>query len=140
MATLVAGYTFPYKWNPAHQARVCLLKNDAAGSEIVWCAVAPCYVIHPCNGFENTDGTVTLDVVAHASKFESSQIGPDAKGSALERWTIDPVALQIARQLIDGQPQEFPHPGERRLGQPCRHDHTAGLQPDGAASLSAALR
>ena len=131
MATLVAGYSFPYKWNPAHRARVGLLKKDAPGSEIVWCEVAPCYVFHLCNGFENADGTVTLDVVAHASMFEGSRIGPDAKGSAFERWTIDPVARQVARRVIDDRPQEFPRPDERFLGQPYRHAYTASLQPDG---------
>jgi carotenoid cleavage dioxygenase len=131
MATLVAGYSFPYIWNPAHKARVGLLKKDAPGSEIVWCAIDPCYVFHPCNGFENADGTVTLDVVAHATMFEHSRIGPGAKGSAFERWTIDPVARQVARRVIDDQPQEFPRPDERRLGQPYRHAYTAGLQRDG---------
>jgi carotenoid cleavage dioxygenase-like enzyme len=128
MATLVAGYSFPYKWNPAHPARVGLLKKDAPGSEIVWCEVAPCYVFHPCNGFENADGTVTLDVVAHVSMFEDSSIGPDARGSAFERWTIDPVARQVARRVIDDQSQEFPRLDERRLGQPYRHAYCAGVQ------------
>ena len=131
MATLLTGYSFPYKWNPAHPARVGLLKKDAPGSEIVWCEVAPCYVFHPCNGFENADGTVTLDVVAHVSMFEHTSIGPDARGSAFERWTIDPVARQVARRVIDDQSQEFPRPDERRLGQPYRHAYCAGLQPVG---------
>jgi 8'-apo-carotenoid 13,14-cleaving dioxygenase len=131
MATLVAGYSFPYKWNPAHQARVGLLKKNAPGSEIVWCDIDPCYVFHPCNGFENADGTVTLDVVAHATMFEDSLIGPDAKGSSFERWTIDPVARQVERKQIDDQPQEFPRPDERRLGQPYRHAYCASLQRDG---------
>lgn len=131
MATLVAGYSFPYKWNPAHKARVGVLKKDAPGGEIVWCEIDPCYVFHPCNGFETADGKITLDVVAHETMFEHSRIGPDAKGSAFERWTIDPVARQVLRKLIDDQPQEFPRPDERRLGQPYRHAFTAGLQRDG---------
>ncbi len=130
MATLVAGYTFPYKWNPEHRARVGLLKKDAPGSETVWCDVDPCYVFHPCNGFETDDGKIILDVVAHATMFEDSRIGPDAKGSRFERWTIDPVARQVARTVIDDRPQEFPRPDERRLGQPYRHAYVAGLKHD----------
>ena len=135
MATLVAGYTFPYKWNPAHRARVGVLRKDAPGSEIVWCDVDPCYVFHPCNGFETPDGKITLDVVAHATMFDRSLIGPDGQGSTFERWTIDPVARQVARRVIDDQPQEFPRPDERRLGQPYRWAYTAGLQPDGAGAF-----
>ena len=131
MPALVAGYTFPYAWNPAHQARVGVLRKDAPGSSIVWCAVDPCYVFHPCNGFENADGTITLDVVAHATMFEESRVGPNAKASAFERWTIDPTAQRVDRKVIDATAQEFPRPDERRLGQPYRWAYSAGLQRDG---------
>ena len=130
MPTLLAGFSFPYTWNPAHPARVGVLRKDAPGSEIVWCAVAPCYVFHPCNAFETADGNITLDVVAHKTMFEHSRIGPSADGSAFERWTINPGAAQVTRQVIDDQPQEFPRPDERRIGQPYRYAYTAGLQRD----------
>ena len=131
MPTLLAGYPFPYKWNPEHKARVGVLNKTAPGSEIVWCDVQPCYVFHPCNGFEAPDGTITLDVVAHATMFDDSLIGPTAKSSAFERWTINPAARSVVRKVIDDQPQEFPRPDERRLGQPYRHAYTAGLKRDG---------
>jgi len=131
MPALVAGYTFPYRWNPAHQARVGLLRKDAPGSSILWCAVDPCYVFHPCNAFENADGTVTLDVVAHATMFDGGHNGPSAESSAFERWTIDPAAQRVARRVIDATAQEFPRPDERRLGQPYRWATTAGLQREG---------
>ena len=130
MPTLVAGFSFPYTWNPAHPARVGVLRKDAPGSEIVWCAVAPCYVFHPCNAFETADGNITLDVVVHKTMFEHSRIGPSADGSAFERWTINPVAAEVTRQVIDDQPQEFPRPDERRIGQPYRYAYTAALQRD----------
>ncbi len=130
MPTLVAGYTFPYTWNPAHRARVGLLKKDASGSEIVWCDVAPCYVFHPCNAFETADGRVTLDVVAHATMFAHSKIGPDGGSAAFERWTIDPAARRVERRVIDATPQEFPRPDERLIGQPYRWAYCAGLQRD----------
>ena len=128
MPTLLAGYPFPYKWNPAHQARVGLLKKDAPGSSIVWCNVEPCYVFHPCNGFETPDGKVTLDVVAHPTMFEDSLQGPIAKDSAFERWTIDPVAQTVQRKVLDAQPQEFPRPNETRMGLPYRYAYTVALE------------
>ncbi len=135
MATLVAGYTFPYIWNPAHPARVGVLKKNAPGSEIVWCDVDPCYVFHPCNAFETADGRITLDVVAHATMFAHSKLGPDAEGTAFERWTIDPAARQVRRQVIDATPQEFPRPDERLIGQPYRYAYCAGLQRDHAGEF-----
>jgi carotenoid cleavage dioxygenase len=130
MATLAAGFTFPYKWNPAQRARVGVLNKAAPGSEIVWCDVDPCYVFHPCNGFETDDGKIILDVVAHVTMFHDSRIGPDGNGSRFERWTIDPVARHVSRKVIDDEPQEFPRPDERRLGQPYRHAYAAGLKRD----------
>ena len=130
MSTLVAGYGFPYQWNPEHQARVGVLKKDAPGSEIVWCDVEPCYVFHPCNAFETDDGKITLDVVAHASMFEHNRIGPSAKTSAFERWTIDPAARQVQRRVVDANPQEFPRLDERRLGQPYRYAYSVSIQRD----------
>ena len=131
MPALVAGYTFPYAWNPAHRARVGVLRKDAPGSSIVWCEVEPCYVFHPCNGFENPDGTVTLDVVAHATMFQDSPLGPSAKASAFERWTVNPATQKVVRRVIDATAQEFPRQDERRLGQPYRWAYTAGLQREG---------
>lgn len=132
MPTLVAGYGFPYKWNPAHQARVGVLGKTAPGSEIVWCDVDPCYVFHPCNAFETADGKITLDVVAHATMFADSLNGPNAEASAFERWTIDPQARQVQRVVIDDQPQEFPRPDERLIGRPYRYAYTVGLQREDA--------
>jgi len=128
LPTLVAGYSFPYIWNPNHRARVGVLKKDAPGSSIVWCDVDPCYVFHPCNAFETPDGRITLDVVAHATMFADSKLGPNADASAFERWTIDPAARTVVRRVIDASPQEFPRPDERLLGQPYRYAYCAGLQ------------
>ncbi|MEO7854738.1 MAG: carotenoid oxygenase family protein [Rubrivivax sp.] len=127
MLKFAAGYGFPYRWNPAHQARVGVLRKTAPGTDIVWCDVQPCYVFHPCNAFETADGKITLDVVAHATMFEDSMVGPTARGSQFERWTIDTVARQVARRVVDAQPQEFPRPDERRMGQPYRYAYTVGL-------------
>ncbi|MFN0182697.1 MAG: carotenoid oxygenase family protein [Aquabacterium sp.] len=130
MPLLMAGYTFPYKWNPQHRARVGLLRKDAPGDSIVWCDVAPCYVFHPCNAFENDDGTVTLDVVAHETMFDGDTMGPSAKAVGFERWTIDPAARRVERRVVDAALQEFPRPDERRLGQPYRYAYSVGLVRD----------
>ena len=129
MATFVAGYGFPYIWNPEHKARVGVLNKTAPGSAIVWCDVAPCYVFHPCNAFETADGKITRDVVAHATMFADSRLGPSGD-SAFERWTIDMGARQVARRVIDAQAQEFPRPNELALGQPYRYAYTVGLRRD----------
>jgi carotenoid cleavage dioxygenase len=136
MKLLLAGHAFPYSWNPDHPARVGLLPREGKDSDIVWCDVAPCYVFHPCNAFELEDGKVVVDVVAHETMFAQSTLGPDSRKIALERWTIDPAAHRVDRQVIDAHPQEFPRPDERRLGKPYRFAYAVPLTLDDPAFAS----
>lgn len=135
MKLLIAGYAFPYRWNPDHRARVGLLPREGKSGDIIWCDVSPCYVFHPCNGFETDDGKVILDVCAHDTMFAESTQGPDSKIVPFERWTIDPVAHAVDRVIIDASSQEFPRPNEERIGQPYRFAYTMGL-PDGFDAAS----
>lgn len=130
MKQMLAGYAFPYAWNPEHQARVGLLPREGRGDEVIWCNVAPCYVFHPANAFENADGTVTFDAAVHDSMFAESTQGPDSTRVPFERWTIDPEARKVARAVIDEQNQEFPRPDERFIGKPYRFAFTLAL-PEG---------
>jgi carotenoid cleavage dioxygenase len=130
MKKLIAGHSFPYAWNPEHAARVGLLPRDGTDADVIWCAVDPAYVFHPANAYDLPDGRVVLDVVAHETMFAESTRGPDSRRSAFERWTIDPAARRVERQVLDASPQEFPRPDERRIGQPYRYAYTLAL-PEG---------
>ena len=133
LKTLLAGHPFPYAWNPEHRARVGLLPREGRGSDIVWCDVDPCYVFHPCNAFETEDGRVLVDVAAHATMFAESTQGPDSRQAAFERWTIDPAARRVVRQVLDAEPQEFPRCDERRLGKPYRYAYSMPLDREDTA-------
>ena len=135
MSRYLAGYDFPYTWNAQHRARVGVLGKTAPGRDIVWCEVEPCYVFHPCNAFETPDGRITLDVVAHATMFDDSRIGPSGGSARFERWTLDTAARQVSRQVLDAQPQEFPRPDERFIGKPYRHAWTVQLRDDGSGEF-----
>jgi 8'-apo-carotenoid 13,14-cleaving dioxygenase len=135
MKTLLAGHPFPYAWNPAHKARVGLLPKDGTNADVIWCDVEPCYVFHPCNAYENGDGKVIIDVCAHDTMFAESKIGPDSARVPFERWTIDPVARNTVRSVIDPESQEFPRPNEAFMGKPYRYAYTMSL-PDGFDAAS----
>lgn len=130
MKKLLAGYGFPYAWNPSHQARVGLLPREGTDADVIWCDVAPCYVFHPSNAYETPDGKVILDVCAHRTMFAESTQGPDSDACPLERWTIDPAAQMVTRKVLDKDPQEFPRPNEQLIGKPYRFTYTLAL-PDG---------
>jgi carotenoid cleavage dioxygenase-like enzyme len=123
LSALIAGSMFPFRWNPSHPARVGLLPRDGAGSEVIWCDVDPCYVFHVANAYDD-DGSVVLDAAAYDSMFAQ---GSDAPRGAFERWTIDPVARGVRRDVIDPHPQDFPRIDERRFGQPYRYAYAMML-------------
>jgi 8'-apo-carotenoid 13,14-cleaving dioxygenase len=137
MKKLIGGHGFPYAWNPAHRARVGLLPREGKGTDTIWCEVDPCYLFHPCNAYEDAHGKVIFDACVHDSMFAESNFGPDSKAVPFERWTIDPVAKKVAREVVDAASQEFPRPNETLMGKPYRYAYTMAL-PDGgdAAFLS----
>jgi len=130
MPALIAGDSFPFRWNPKHPARIGLLPREGKGSEIIWCDIDPCYIFHPANAFETADGKVIMDAAVHSSMFDESNTGPDSKKTPFERLTIDPIAKKVTRKVIDAAPQEFPRPDERLTGKPYRYAYCVAL-PDG---------
>lgn len=136
MRGFIGGDSFPYRWNPAHKARVGLLPRNGANAEIAWRAVDPCYAFHAANAFETADGGVILDLVVHNRMFDDSFDGPDGSRFALERWTLAPGAARVERRVLDDAAQEFPRFDERLTGQPYRYAYTmAADNPDAAPGL-----
>ncbi len=130
MAALVAGESFPYRWNPKHAARIGLLPREGKGSDIIWCDIEPCYIFHPANAYETADGKVIMDAAVHADMFADGAMGPDSQKTPFERLTIDPVAKKVTRKVIDATSQEFPRPDERRMGKSYRYAYTMALPED----------
>ena len=137
MRAVLGGHAFPFRWNPAHRARVGLLARQGAGADTIWCDVEPCFVFHIANAFDHHDGQVVLDVIAYDTMFASGVGGLDALGR-LERWTVDPARRRVDRRVIDDTPQEFPRVDERRFGQSHRYAYTVSVPPDGDPQLGGA--
>ena len=129
--SMIAGYSFPYNWNPDHRARVGLLPRGGSQADIVWCEVAPGYVFHTANAYDRPDGRVVIDVCAFETMFDGAHNGPNARSRGLERWTVDPVARTVEVRTIDPNPQEFPRSDERRIGHPYRYAYTLALPDEG---------
>ncbi len=139
MKTLLAGHGFPYRWNPAHPARVGLVPREGKGSEVLWCAVDPCYVFHVANAYDADDGKVILDACVHDTMFDGGYAGPSSNRVPFERWTIDPETRRVERRVIDPSPQEFPRPNETLTGKPYRYAYALGLPEGSMASPASRL-
>ncbi len=130
MKALIGGHSFPYRWNPEHQARVGLLPRSGGEADIVWINVDPCYIFHVANAYEMADGKIVLDACVYDTMFAEMTGGPNGRSIGLERWILDPAAKSCVRQTIDGAAQEFPRPDERFFGQPYTYAFTMGLPAD----------
>ncbi len=139
MRAVLGGQLFPFRWNPAHRARVGLLPRHGDGASIIWCDIEPCFVFHVANAFDGEDGRVSLDVIAYETMFASGGSGLDALGR-FERWTVDPSTRRVERRVIDHAPQEFPRVDERRFGQSYRYAYTVSVPLDGNPQLAGATK
>lgn len=132
MKRMLAGFAFPYDWNPDHKARVGLCPRTGSGTDTIWCDVDPCYVYHPANAFETKDGKVIVDVIAHESTYARTTFGPGGAWSRLERWIVDPVSKKVDRKILHDKAQEFPRYNEQLTSQDYRYIYTIALagEPD----------
>jgi carotenoid cleavage dioxygenase-like enzyme len=128
----MSGASFPYRWNPAHAARVGVLPHDGEAADTRWFDVDPCYVFHTANAYDRPDGGVVVDVVVHSTMFDESMHGPDSKKITFERWTLDPARSDVQRTVISDRHQEFPRFDERVATQPNRYAYTVGTDFGGA--------
>ena len=139
MRAVLAGYEYPYRWNPKHRARVGLLKRAAEGVEVIWCDAPACYVFHACNAFDLPDGRVVVDVIVHEPHETQDHRGPNTAACRFERWTIDPATGDVTRRVLDDTPQEFPRLDERRTGQPYRYAYAKRAATGATAMHDTAL-
>jgi carotenoid cleavage dioxygenase len=126
----------PYRWAPERQARVGVMPREGTAADIRWFEVPPCYVFHPLNAYDG-DGRIVLDVVRHASVFNSGpRIVPERP--SLDRWTIDLSAGKVTEDRLDDTPQEFPRVDERSVGRRHRYGYAVGYA-DGATGTPDAI-
>lgn len=130
---LLQRAAFPYAWNPRHPARVGLLPREGDARDIRWYAVDPCYVFHPCNAYDDEDGSVVLDVVVHPRMFDRSRIGPEGgRAPTFERWRLPAGGHDVRREVISDIAQEFPRLDESRVAQRYRYAYAVEFTVDAA--------
>ena len=126
------GIPLPYRWYDDYGTRVGLLPRDGTADDIGWHAVDPCFVFHPMNAYEDSDGRVVLDVVRHPKMFATRLDGPNEGRSTLDRWIVDPKGGPVKESRLSDRGQEFPRHDERLIGQPYRYGY-CGAVGDGIA-------
>jgi carotenoid cleavage dioxygenase-like enzyme len=134
MDAVSAGRQMPYVWNPAHQARVGLLRRDGSSEDVRWMEIEPCFVFHTLNAYDDT-GRVVIDVCRYDGAYDVSTmsgLGP----LTLDRWTVDPDAGKVSQQRLDDRPQEYPRVDDRVVARPHRFGYSADIGEAARATLS----
>jgi carotenoid cleavage dioxygenase-like enzyme len=135
-ALLQRGLRFPFAWNPEHAPRIGLLPRQGNAADIIWCEVAPCYVFHPMNAYEDSDGNVVLDVCRYRRMFEQDVHGPFGDSLAtLNRWVVNPRTRKVNEQRVDDRAQEFPRCHPALHGKPYRFGYTVAVVDDGFPAI-----
>lgn len=120
-AALGAGWSVPYAWDPAHQARLGVI--DRATASVRWIALPPQFVFHDATSHDTELG-LQVDLVAYPKVFDGDLSGPDLAGARLERWNVDLQRGSVDQQVLDDRPQEFPRAAPGLFGQAARFTYT----------------
>ena len=123
LSMIQEGYSFPYRWSEDYGARVGLLPRDGGSDDVIWSEVDNCYVFHPLNAYEDSEGRVVLDVVRHPRMFATNLLAPSEGAPTLDRWLLDTRGGPVKEQRLSDLGQEFPRHDERRVGKPYRYGY-----------------
>ena len=69
---MVPSGNLPYRWSDEYGARLGIMPRAGGNADVRWFEIAPCYVFHPLNAFE--DGSaVVVDVVRYPELWRGSR-------------------------------------------------------------------
>jgi len=127
--------SMPYLWSDDYPARLGVMPRSGTGDDVVWYEVAPCYVFHPLNAYDDGD-TIVMDVCRYEDMWrgDASAFTP----AHLHRWTIDRARGRVNEQQLDDRDVEFPRGDERRTSLEHRYGYAA-LSKSSVASETTAL-
>ena len=111
----------PYRWSDDYGARLGVMPRGGSHADIRWLEIAPCYVFHPFNAYEDERGGIVMDVVRYPELWRTDSTG--ASPASLHRWRIDSAADTVSEQPLDDRAIEFPRFDERRMGAPYRYGY-----------------
>ncbi len=121
------GSGLPYRWQNDAPSRIGVMPLEGGADDVRWCDVDPCWIFHPMNAFDRSDGTIQVDVSRHESVFNRIVNGPNEGPPTLDRWILDPATGVTKEERLDDRNQEFPRIDERRVGKEAQFGYTVGF-------------
>lgn len=130
------------RYRPDLGARIGVLPRHAAGSEVRWFDVEPCFVFHTLNAFEEGDEVVLLAcrmtdypsiVAVGAAQQQQTQNPLNSVAATLHRWRLNLQTGGVREEMVDDTSCDFPRLAETLLGRPHRFGYAMDL--DNGAQL-----
>jgi carotenoid cleavage dioxygenase-like enzyme len=118
---LAKSSPIPFRWSDDHRARLGVMPRGGTNADVRWFEIAPCWVGHTFNAYEDEHGGIVMAVVRFDEMLRDHSAPP--KPSLLHRWRIDPATGQVSDQRLDDRVIEYPRFDERRMGAPYRYGY-----------------
>ena len=109
--------TMPYRWSHSYRARLGVMPREGRADEIKWFDIAPCYVFHPMNAYDEGN-KIVFDVARYERLWDKGWRDSRAR---LHRFTLDLDSGEAKEQQLDDRPIEFPRVTDANAG--FRHRH-----------------
>src|SRR5262249_17182337 len=103
---LAMAGAFPYRWSDDYGAGRAAMPRGGKNGDGRWFEIAPCYVFHPLNAYEDERGGIVMDVVRYPELWRRN--ASSATPGTLHRWRIDRDAGRVEEQPLDDRAVEFP--------------------------------
>jgi carotenoid cleavage dioxygenase-like enzyme len=124
---------FPFRWSDDYGARLGVMPRGGTTADVRWFEIAPCWVAHTFNAYEEETGGIVMDVVRSEQIF---RVNEPLSPPLLHQWKIDFKSGRVVEQPRDDRAIEFPRFDDRRMGGTYRHGYA--LYSEHGADISAA--
>ncbi len=101
----------PILWDESYGARLGVMPRNGGNADVVWYEIAPCYVFHPLNAYENGD-KIVIDVCRMDDTMKPGSSAPPM----LYRWTIDQASGRVTETQLDDRVVDFPRVADAVVG------------------------
>jgi carotenoid cleavage dioxygenase len=123
---LSRGHRMPLRWHEDREAKIGVIPRH--GGKVRWFPIAPCFIQHVVNAYDESASLIVLDAVRYPRYFVLQENGTtfeDSPLGVLWRYVIDLNNGTVTEKQIDDIGIELPRINETRTGRSNRFFYAA---------------